>query len=168
MQTQLQIIKDVLTNHTAYSFADEKLSAVKKGVSERNENYYEYMYQVFSGAKNPTIEECEENANRQFISEYGKCRELLTGWQKNGSLFILDRKNKIVLFLYKKDKERHSAVSHYNPTNYDCLEWAMSNNRFFAGLENGEFVLSKDEDELIKMCDFLIMDRELINIMYKY
>jgi len=156
MQTQLQIIKEVLKNHTAFSFAEEKLSAIKKGVSERNENYYDYMYQVFSGAVNPTIEECEENANRQFVSEYGKCCELLTGWQKNGSLFILDRKNKFVLFLYKKDEEKHSAVTHYNPTNYDCFEWGMSNKRFFEGLANGEFDLSGNENDIIKECDLLI------------
>ena len=69
MQTQLQIIKDVLTNHTAYSFADEKLSAVKKAVSKRNENYYEYMYQVFSGAENPTIE--WGMSNKRFFEGLG-------------------------------------------------------------------------------------------------
>jgi hypothetical protein len=156
MQTQLQIIKDVLTNYTAFSFADEKLSAVKKGVSKRNENYYEYMSQVFSGAENPTIDECEETAKREFIAEYGKCCDLYSYWQKNGKLFILDRKNKFVLFLYKKDEERHIAVTHYNPLNYDCFEWGMSNKEFFEGLENGDFDLSADENDIIKECDLLI------------
>jgi hypothetical protein len=156
MKTQLQIIQNALTNHTAYSFAQEKLSDVKKMFLERSEDYYQHMHQTYSGAENPTIEECEKNAIRQFIFEYGQCCELFTGWQRNGSLFILDRKNRFVLFLYKKDEERHSAVTHYNPLNYDCFEWSMSTKRFFEGLENGEFDLSANENEIIKECDLLI------------
>ena len=156
MDTQLKLIIDVLKNKTAFSFADEKLSQVKKGVLERKENYYDYMYQVFSGSENPTLDECEINAKAQYVSEYARCCDLFTGWIKNGSIFILDRRNKFVLFLYQKDNIRHKAITNYNPLNYDCYEWSMPNKQFFKGLETGEFDLSKNENDIINECNKLI------------
>ena len=153
MQTQLEIIRDILKNYTAFSFAEKKLQAER---DSPNRDYFTYMRNSYSGKDNPTIEECEENAKRQFISEYSKCCQLLTGWQFNGSVFILDRRNKFVLFLYHKDNSAHKAVTHYNPLEYDCYEWGMSNERFFEGLKKGEFDLSTNENELIKECDVLI------------
>lgn len=153
---QLQIIKKLLTSDTAISFADKKLSAVKEGVKKRNENYFEYMYQVFSGAEHPTIQECEANAISQFIAEYGQCCKMYAGWHKSGCLFILDRENLFVLFVSKIDGLRHTAVTHYNPLKYDCYEWSMSNNEFFEGMKNGRYDLSANEATLIKECDLLI------------
>ena len=149
----LEQIEFTLKNYTAITFAETKLQAERDAP---NRDYYTYMRNCYSGIDNPTIEECEENAKRQFIAEYGKCCEVYAGFLKNGKVFILSRKEKFVLFLYKKDNDRHSAVTHYNPINYDCFEWSMSNKRFFEGLENGEFDLSANENDIIKECDLLI------------
>ncbi len=61
MQTQLQIIKNVLNSYSAFSFAEYKLNEVKKGVANRNEDYYEHMYSVYSGADG------NEEANFEII-----------------------------------------------------------------------------------------------------
>jgi len=149
----LEQIEFTLKNYSAITFAETKLKAEKDAP---NRDYYTYMRNCYSGKDNPTIEECEENAMRQFIAEYGKCCEIYAGWLKNGKIFILSRKEKFVLFLYKKDDNSHSAVTHYNPLNVDCFEWGMSNKYFFEGLEKYEYDLSIDEQLMIKECDELI------------
>ena len=101
------------------------------------------------------IKECEENAIRTFVSEYSKMCEIYSGWLKNGKVFILDKRDKFILALYKVDDISHSAIVNYNPLNVDCIEQSVSNNQFFKELEN-RFEISADEEMLIKECDELV------------
>jgi hypothetical protein len=144
-----QIIK-TLKEETAFSFAEKKLEKLKS-----QKDYSEMMKQCYSGKDNPTIEECEENALRTFISEYAKMCEIYSGWLKNGKVFILDKRDKFILALYKVDDIAHKAISHYNPLNVDCIEQSTSNNHFFKELEI-RFEISADEEMLIKECDELV------------
>jgi hypothetical protein len=144
-----QIIK-TLRNYTAFSFAKNKLDILR-----RDKNYQEMMKQCYSGKDNPTIEECEENAIRTFIYEYAKMCEIYAGWLKNGKVFILDKRDRFILALYKVDDIAHKAITHYNPLNVDCIEHSISNKHFFEQL-NIRFDISTNEELLIKECDFLI------------
>ena len=144
-----QIIK-TLREETAFSFAENKLETLRS-----QKDYSEMMKQCYSGKDNPTIEECEETALRTFISEYAKMCEIYSGWIKNGKVFILDKRDRFVLALYKVDDIAHKAIAHYNPLNVDCIEQSTSNNHFFKELEI-RFEISADEKMLIKECDELV------------
>lgn len=148
--TELKRIIKTLRDYTAFSFAETKLDNLRC-----EENYQEMMKQYYSGKDNPTIEECEENAIRTFVSEYAKMCEIYAGWLKNGKVFILDKRDKFILALYKVDDIAHSAIANYNPLNVDCIEQSVSNNQFFKELEN-RFEISADEEMLIKECDELV------------
>lgn len=157
----LNQIISTITNYSAITFAENKLKILKH---DNNINYYTYMRDCFSGEEYPTIEKCEQNALIQFINEYSKCCELYTGWMNNGRVFILDRRDKVVLFLYKKDDTTHSSVVHYNPLDIDLIEQSCSNDHFFKGVETGRFDISKDEDHIIKECDRLVACKHNIAI----
>jgi hypothetical protein len=144
-----QIIK-TLREETAFSFAEKKLEILRG-----QKDYEETMKKCYSGKDNPTIEECEENAIRTFVSEYAKMCEIYSGWIKNGKVFILDKRDRFVLALYKVDDIAHKAISHYNPLNIDCIEQSTSNKHFFEQL-NIRFDISADEEMLIKECDELV------------
>lgn len=148
--TELKRIIKTLRDYTAFSFAETKLDNLR-----REENYQEMMKQCYSGKDSPTIEECEENAIRTFVFEYAKMCEIYAGWLKNGKVFILDKRDKFILALYKVDDIAHSAIANYNPLNVDCIEQSVSNNQFFKELEN-RFEISADEETLIKECDELV------------
>lgn len=141
-----------LKNYSALSFAETKLAAIKENCKKRNENYHSYMSDLFSG----NIEECEQLAIIQYINEYKKCCEIYAGWIANGKVFILDRRDKLVLFLYKKDKTTHSAVVHYNPLNVDLIEYSCPNFQFFKDFEAGRYDVSVNEDLIIKECAELL------------
>jgi len=146
----LNKIIETLKKETAFSFAETKLDNLR-----REENYQEMMKQCYSGNDNPTIKECEENAIRTFVSEYAKMCEIYAGWLKNGKVFILDKRDKFILALYKVDDIAQLAITHYNPLNVDCIEQSVSNNQFFKELEV-RFEISTDEKLLIKECDELV------------
>lgn len=150
--TELKRIIKTLRDYTAFSFAENKLDNLR-----RDENYQEMMKQCYSGNDNLTIKECEENAIRTFVSEYAKMCEIYAGWLKNGKVFILDKRDKFILALYKVDDIAHLAITNYNPLNVDCIEQSVSNNQFFKELEN-RFEISVDEEMLIKECDLLIKE----------
>ena len=142
--TGLKKIIKTLRDYTAFSFAENKLDNLRRDV-----NYQEMMKQCYSGKDNPTIEECEENAIRTFIYEYSKMCEVYAGWLKNGKVFILDKRDRFILAVYKVDDTSHLAITHYNPLNVDCIEQSVSNNQFFKELEN-RFEISANEEMLIK------------------
>lgn len=144
-----QIIK-TLREETAFSFAEKKLEILRS-----QKDYEETMKQCYSGKDNPTIEECVQNAIRTFVSEYQKMCEIYSGWLKNGSVFILDKRDRFVLALYKVDDIAHTAIAHYNPMNVDCIEQSTSNKHFFEQL-NARFDISTDENLLIEECDELV------------
>jgi hypothetical protein len=144
-----QIIK-TLREETAFSFAEKKLEILRI-----QKDYEETMKQCYSGIDNPTIEECEENALRTFISEYAKMCEIYAGWLKNGKVFILDKRDHFILALYEVDDIVHKAIAHYNPLNVDCIEQSTSNKHFFKQL-NIRFDISTNEELLIEECDLLI------------
>jgi len=147
---QLNQIIETLKEHTAISYADEKLQNLR-----RQEDYQEIMKQCYSGKDNPTIDECWENATVAFVSEYQKMSEIYAGWLKNGKVFILDKRDRFVLALYKVDDIAHKAITHYNPMNVDCIEQSISNKHFFEQL-NVRFDISTNEELLIEECDLLI------------
>jgi hypothetical protein len=149
----LEQIEFTLKNYSAISFAETKLQAEKDAP---NRDYYTYMRNCYSGKDNPTIEECEQNAFSQFINEYKKCCDIYAGWIDNGKVFILDKRDMVVLFLYKKNDVAHSSVVHYNPLNVDLVEQSCPNNHFFKEFENGRYDMSTKEDLLIKECDELV------------
>ena len=145
----LDQIEFTLKNYSAITFAETKLQAEKDAP---NRDYYTYMRNCYSGKDNPTIEECEQNAFLQFINEYKKCCEIYAGWVSNGKVFILDKRDKLVLFLYKKDDVAHSSIVHYNPLNVDLIEQSCPNNHFFKEFESGRYDMSTNEDLIIKEC----------------
>lgn len=112
------------------------------------------MKDVFSGKDNPSIDECEKAAYCQYVSEYAECCNIYKGWIENGYLFILDRRDRVVSFLYKKDDTHHGAVVHFNPFSVDLIEYTHRNDLFFSELGK-RFELSKNEMELMDECSNL-------------
>lgn len=152
MQTVLEYIKTTIEQHTALSFAEQMLSMAKMQFST-TESYYDYLYHLFSNDPSPTIEELEGQLIDTYAKLYVNYVKMLEGWKSHGSLFVLDKRNNLVMFIFNIDDVTHDAYVHYNPTKFDCIKWSMPNNTFFKGVEDDDFVLSKDETEMIRECD---------------
>lgn len=146
-------ISFTLKEYSAIDFAQIKIDAIRR---VNKLNYYQVMKDLFSGKEDPTLEECEQNAFRQYLNEYKNCCEVYLGWMDNGRVFILDKGEKLVLALYKKDEFGHSAIVHYNPLKVDLIEKSIPIKTFQKGFESGRYDLSTNEDWIVKECDNLI------------
>lgn len=146
----LETIYSAIKNHTALSFAELKLKAQKDA---HNMDYYTFMRDVYSGKDNPTIEECEQNSLMQFINEYLTCCKIYSGWVKCGKIFILDRRERLIMALYENDGTNHKSIVHYNPLGVDLIEISINNRYFFEDVDEGVYELSRDPEGLIKELD---------------
>ncbi len=130
------------------------------------------MTQYWGSGKNPTFEQSVEASRRSKLDQYAKDISMYTGWVKNGKIFVLNKKEKFVSFLYEITRAGHSLDSkpktislrtHYNPRNVDCVEQHIWAKRFpidasfkVSPMTNDEYEISTDEKKLIKQCDKLI------------
>lgn len=158
----LDIVKK-FANKTEEEYVNESLNEIKERYLQYPEVYYDFMRDMFSGKDNPTIEECEANAKRQFAKNHQQYVNMLLGFKENGELFYLDRKEKVVYFMFNKRKGITAgrylglqAFVHYNPTNVDVIELAINDEAFFEGIENRRYNVSTDDGRLIEELHLLI------------
>lgn len=176
---QLDVITEIITNYTPFSYAEKMLEKEKanfsltimNGISGeikhvRPDDYYEYMRQTWHWEEKPPLEECIEKSRMSKLEAYANAIKMYTGWVKNGKLFVLNRKEKFVSFLYEVVKDGNNLDSkpqtvslhaHYNPLNVDCFEESMSHKYLFDQVVNGgHYDISTDENRMITECDLLI------------
>ena len=182
MKTQLQYIKEIITNHTAVQYAEMMLEKEKKNctihifnastrkVIQKNMNYYEYMKQTWHWEDNPPIEECIEASRISKLNEYAEAVQMYSGWIKNGKLFVLNKREAFVSFIYKIDKEslmRDSKIksvivrTNYNPREVDCIEESLNPRYFSEMISDEHYDISKNEKELNALCDKLCATAKL-------
>lgn len=174
--TELQRIETIITNYTATEYADMMIQREKENFSltvlDTNTNtikqvdcdYYEYMRQMWHWEENPPLEKCIENSYISKLQDYAELTSTYAGFIKNGRLFVLNKKEKFVSFLYNttKDSARLSAKpknielkTNYNPNKVDCISETLKASYFDKLIQNGDFIVSKDGKELNELCDKL-------------
>ena len=177
MELQLNKIKDIITKFTATQYAEMMVQQEKENfclttintstgaVKEEKPEYYEYMRQTWHWEEKPSLEACIESSYISKLNQYAEAVKMYTGWVKNGKLFILNKEEKFVSFLYgiKKDgfnldSKPQSALlyTHYNPLNVDCIEESIAHEHIFNQLFGGKYDISTDEHQLIGECELLI------------
>lgn len=177
-QFALNNIKNIIESFTAKEYADFMIEEEKVNFSlttfnsstgeakEEKPEYYEYMRQTWHWEEKPTLEACVENSYISKLNQYADFVKMYTGWVKNGKLFVLNKEEKFVSFIYdiKKDggtldAKPVSAVlyTHYNPLNVDCIEESIAHEHIFNQLfGDGKYDISTDEHQLIGECELLI------------
>ncbi len=176
-QTSLTRIKEIISTQTAVQYANSRLNheaencylttmnASTGEIKETESTYYEYMRQTWHWEENPPINACIENSMISKLNEYAEMVNIYAGWIKNGKLFVLNKKEKFVSFLYEVKKDGYSLdakpisanlYTHYNPLNVDCIEESVNHSHLFDGIMSDTYVISVYEDEMIKVCDLLI------------
>lgn len=138
----LDYIKNVLDGFTAIEFAEYKLGLAK---SETGDDYEEYMSDMYAG----DLANCEKLAFCSHLDNYAQCIEIYSGWVKNGKVFIMDKRDKVIFALYSKDDKSHQAYTHYNPLEVDVISYGMGNVFLVEGIDSGRYELSANEAELI-------------------
>ncbi len=195
--THLDIIKGTLTNFTAFQYAQTLVDIEKEkctvltfnaqtGVTKPEKlSYYEYLDASYGLGKNEPIELLIERNFDSALKEYERMLEQYTGFNKHGKVFILNKKEKFVSFLYdvyiilpeggrasrlskepkKGESKRVTIHIHYNPLNVDCIEDHMGHDDLFGRVMNGtgDYGISLDEESLIKECDELIKNNSTGN-----
>jgi len=178
MNLQLNNIKDIITKFTATQYAEMMVQQEKENfclttfntstgeVKEEKPEYYEYMRQTWHWEEKPSLEACIESSYISKLNQYAEAVKMYTGWVKNGKLFILNKEEKFVSFLFGVVKDGCNLNSkpvlaelhtHYNPLNVDCLEESVSHEHIFNQLfGDGKYDISTDEHQLIGECELLI------------
>lgn len=177
----LKHIIDTITNYTAIQYADMMLDRervannklhlfnVKTGSHKEQEiPYIEYMKSTWGYNGSEDLESCIERSRVSKLKEYAHYIVLYTGFIKNGRVFVLNKKEKFVSFLWdirNGDKLQSSnghkvgvtdLYTHYNPLNVDCISESVSSIHLFDKIGNNDYEISCDEKWIISECDKLI------------
>lgn len=179
MELQLNNIKDIITNFTATQYAEMMVQKEKENfclttintstgaVKEEKPEYYEYMRQTWHWEEKPSLEACIESSYISKLNQYAEAVKMYTGWVRNGKLFVLNKEEKFVSFLFGVVKDGDNLDSkpvsarlytHYNPLNVDCIEESIAHEHIFNQLfgDNSKYDISTDEHQLIGECELLI------------
>lgn len=176
MRTELEYIEYIITNHTAMMYAEIMLGKEKNSCEGTHYNlathtvttidmtYKEYMTQAWSTKNKATLEECIEASRISKLNHYAKMIEMYTGWVKNGKLFVLNKKEKFVSFLYELKRESESLDSpiksviirtNYNPLKVDCIEDNINPKYLSKQISDENYDISQNELQLIEDCNKL-------------
>lgn len=151
--TSLSAIKQIISTKTAFQYADEMLKLEK----ENSKDYYESMRAMWSGKDNPTLEECIEASRMSKLNRYAEAIKLYTGWISNGKVFVLDKEDKIVYFLYNKRSDGVTELyNHFNPLNVDRISEHVNSKCLSEYIVTGKYDVSADEEAIIGECLNLI------------
>jgi hypothetical protein len=177
METYLDNINKIINTYTAAQYAAVQLKLEKKNYSLHVFNYKtgeikvekpsydEYMITYWGSPKSNTLEKCIEGSRMSALNDYAEKIKMYTGWVKNGKVFVLNRKDRYVSFLYEiKDTGTLGRIpiyvslkTNYNPKDVDSISDHMPHSTFKEKIDDGEYEISQDEKYLIKECDKLIL-----------
>ncbi len=177
--TSLSTIKKILSTQTAIQYAESRLKDEQENYflttfnsssgnfEEVKVDYYEYMRQTWHWEEKPPLQDCVEASRVSKLKEYAGMVERYYGWIKNGKLFVLNKKEKFVSFLYEVKKDgmfqakptTAMLYTHYNPLDVDCIEEAVNHSYLFDGIMSDTYDISVYEGEMIKACDLLINEK---------
>ncbi len=170
----LEAIKTIISTYSADEYAQqciekEKASSILSTINTATNqivdievSYYEYMKQTWSGKDNPTLEECIQASYSSKLEYYAQAVLMYVGFLKNGKVFVLDKEDKVIYFIYKKEQPHGTALSwtnlfiHYDPLGKDIIEESVQTERLFSEHEKGRYDFSCDQKRLINELDELI------------
>jgi hypothetical protein len=150
--TPLDYIRTTVKTKSAVEYAFEKvIQCVLFGE--------DYMRDMYGGAKNEALEQLKQKCYLDHIKGYSDMCLKFVGFETNGSLFVLDKREKFVCFIYDIREHENGQTSadmyiHYNPLKVDIIEQSVPSKFIFDDFEN--WSISKDEQSIIKECDELI------------
>lgn len=170
MKTVLEEIQYILLHYTAIEYANMMLKREKeastltvwdKGNVYQKKVPYEKFMQETWGTGNMTMKALIERSKDAKLNQYAGYIDLLTGFNKSGKVFVLNKKEKVVSFLYgeynnNEDKKFAKLHVHYNPLNVEYIFQHISSDYLFKNMENEEYDMSQMEGHIIKECDSLI------------
>lgn len=137
---------------TEAQYAHGALDEIRRHHGQNTGVYMDFLHDMFSG---DTIEEAEQVALDQFRKTHQEYVKILKGFETNGKIYYLDRKEKVLFALYEKFKVKDGktgysrAITHYNPQGVDVIEQTLSDEVFFDNIESGIYNVSTDEEALI-------------------
>lgn len=145
-KTTLGNIKNLLRQYNAIEFTEDRLRHTSR----------EDLYAVYSIDDSEPFEKVQSRAYGSHLERYSDNVQALAGFLKMGSVFILDKQDKLIYFLASEDKVRGTVrlVANYNPLGVDCLEISIRSDMLFKTTERFEFSLT--EDKLMKELHALI------------
>ncbi len=179
MQGTLKQIRDIITHKSAIQYAEEMLleeknncvvatfNANTRSVTEEQVPYLEYMLTQW-GKPGDLLTACIERSRISKLERYAEYVRLYSGFYKNGGLFVLNKKEKFVSFLYETKEKHHSFSAynepcktfemlrlhiHYNPLNVDCIDETIKKDLLDR---TDQYGYSSDEEDIIRECDYLI------------
>lgn len=164
---ELERIKYCIENFTAEQYAEIMMEEEREtfsltimnmktgSVKKTKPEYYEYMKATW-GNENSTIESCIERSRISKLDEYAKYIHLYTGFIRNGGVFVLNKEEKFVSFIYEIKEKLAMLYTHYNPSKADCIEESINSKYLFNNMLKNKYDFSKDENAMIKQCDLLL------------
>lgn len=177
MELQLHIIKNLISTYTAFEYAEMMLEKEKDNyyvltfnsvtgtTKESKPDYYTYMRNTWHYKEDASLESCIENSMISKLNDYAKYVSIYSGWIKHGRLFILNKKEKFVSFLYGIENENSNLnakpklallYTHYNPLNVDCISESIKHEYLLNEILGSDYDISIDEQEMIGLCELLI------------
>lgn len=165
----LQYFKEVIEGQSAIEFAEDMLESEKQAsiltqlntstgkITEKQVPYEEYMKQSW-GTEGDTLEKCIERSKISKLNDYAEIVNYYAGFLENGKVFVLNKKEKYVCFLYAVDKEENESYLyvHYNPLNVDIMSEIVDSDYLFKDIGLDMFDISTDENRMIDECNKLI------------
>jgi len=166
-KNKLQEIEEIITTYTAMDFAQLLLDREQEsttitvfnnrsGIRTEKVSYVEYMKHTWGSQDDNDIDVLICRSRDSKLKEYAKYIQLYTGFNKQGKVFVLNKEDKIVSFLYAEEGKIAKLYTHYNPLEIDCIESSCSSEYLFRKMMVNLYDFSKSESEMIKECDRLI------------
>lgn len=174
---KIQQIEKILNDYTTFSYAymllEQEKNQIKHHVTifdgnssyEEEVSYEDYM-RINWGCKNDDILfDCRERSRMSKMNEYRDLLDKYCGWVKHGRIYVLNKKEMFVSFLFGEVPEtnlldnmsglgkRLQLCTHYNPLKVDCIEQTVKPTIVH---DSKKYKLSTIEKELVEECEKLI------------
>lgn len=146
MHKELHFIEETLKHHSAQSYYRQLYDRAEEKYSDKINHYLQTAF----GDGNTGTKTCMDRFKTSSYNRYAEMIKLYNGWIKNGRVFILDKEQRHIYFLYKSDNLTANIYTHYNPFNYDCIEAGIKASHFNTEIRNERYDISQDDELLIK------------------
>lgn len=145
MENTLDRMRRILTDYSAQGWFVIRFDIAEQKHSDRFDEWLQTMY----GNGKTGRQTCIDRMRVSCYNEYAEMIKRYNGFIENGKVFVLDKEQKHIYFLYKSDKQTANIYSHHNPFNYDCIEAGIKAEWFNKDVISEKYIISLDEDYLI-------------------
>jgi hypothetical protein len=145
MENTIDRVRRILNDYSAQSWFRAKFDNAEQKQGVKFDEWLQIMY----GSGKTGKQTCIDRFKLSCYNEYADMIKKYTGFIENGKVFVLDKDQKHIYFLYKSDKQTANIYTHHNPFNYDCIEAGIKAEWFNKEVISEKYIISIDEDYLI-------------------